>query len=86
MSASCSTLFSLTVLDVLVEGKDRLSEYLKISPDEAKCIMNSFLGKVYWQDLDYLPVFFIFSDRTLSFSLCIYSYIIIKQYEIILRM
>ncbi|KAK2180438.1 hypothetical protein NP493_443g04021 [Ridgeia piscesae] len=24
-------------------GKERLSEYLKISPDEAKCIMNSFL-------------------------------------------
>ena len=59
LSMLCSTVFSLTVLDILVPGKERLSEYLKISPDEAKCIMNSFLGIAYWQDLDYLPGFYI---------------------------
>ena len=29
-----------------IPGKDRLAEYLKMKPDDAKAIMESFLGKI----------------------------------------
>ena len=36
---------------VLTSGKEKLAEYLKISHDNAKAIMNSFLGIIFISSL-----------------------------------